>query len=224
MKVVLVLFIQLLWLVVACCIGGYVSMSIFDSMLWRCLFGGIFSMIMYYLMFVFTEWVKAMKDPDVLAASDLRMSVKRYRVYQRIYDEYQAFMIEHGTDSPASERKFRELFKEVKNPNEWRRYQQYRYNLYKNGNSVRIMPINVGEKLKVRMEDGGYVIGTIQHDNQNNTFDVSFPFPVSIIPAKEPAEGWKDNYFPSELITLNRSEIDGIIKGKYVGTENHYHF
>lgn len=129
MKVVLVFFIQLLWLVVAALIGGYISMSIFDSILWRCLFGGVFSVLMYFLMFTFTQWVKAMKDPDVLAASDLRMSVKRYRVYQRIYDEYQAYMREHGADSPASERKFKELFKEVKNPNEWRRYQQYRFDL-----------------------------------------------------------------------------------------------
>lgn len=131
MKVVLVFFIQLLWLIVAALIGGYISISIFDSILWRCLFGGVFSVLMYFLIFTFTQWVKAMKDPDVLAASDLRMSVKRYRVYKRIYDEYQAFMREHGTDSPASERKFAELFKEVKNPNEWRRYQNYRYELAK---------------------------------------------------------------------------------------------
>lgn len=129
MKVVLVFFIQLLWLVVAALIGGYISMSIFDSILWRCLFVGVFSVLIYFVMFVFTQWVKAMKDPDVLVASDLRMSVKRYRVYQRIYDEYQAFMKDHGIDSPASERKFQELFKEVKNPNEWRRYQQYRFDL-----------------------------------------------------------------------------------------------
>ncbi len=131
MKVVLVFFIQLLWLIVAALIGGYISMSIFDSILWRCLFGGVFSVLMYFLIFTFTQWVKAMKDPDVLAASDLRMSVKRYRVYQRIYDEYQAFIREHGADSPASARKFRELFKEIKNPNEWRRYQNYRYELAK---------------------------------------------------------------------------------------------
>jgi len=67
-----------------------------------------------------------MKDPDVQIASDLRMSVKRYRHYQRLYDEYQSFMIEHGVHSQASEKKFAEIFKQIDNPNEWRRYQTYR--------------------------------------------------------------------------------------------------
>ena len=69
---------------------------------------------------------KALKDPDVQIASNLRMSIKRYRHYQRLYDEYQAFMLEHGAHSQASEKKFLEIFKQIDNPNEWRRYQAYR--------------------------------------------------------------------------------------------------
>lgn len=69
---------------------------------------------------------KAMKDPDVQIASNLRMSIKSYRRYQRLYDEYQAFMLQHGSNSQASEKKFLELFKHIDNPNEWRRYQAYR--------------------------------------------------------------------------------------------------
>ena len=70
--------------------------------------------------------VKSVKDPDVQAASDLRMSITKYRHYQRLYDEYQAFMLEHGTNSKASENKYLEIFKQIDNPNEWRRYQAYR--------------------------------------------------------------------------------------------------
>ena len=174
-----------------------------------------------------TQWVKAMRDPDVLIASDLKMSVKRYRLYQRIYDEYHDFMVQHGTDSPLSEQKFKELFKEIKNPNEWRRYQQYRSSLFRNGNyshDDNLMPINVGDKLKLRMEDGGYVTGPILKINLNHTFVVGFPFAVSIMPVKEPIGGWCDNAYPSKQITLSRSKIEGIIKGEYEGTENHYHF
>ena len=78
--------------------------------------------ILYWLY----QTAKAMKDPDVHIASNLRMSIKRYRHYQRLYDEYDAFMLEHGADSQASEDKFLEIFKQIDNPNEWRRYQAYR--------------------------------------------------------------------------------------------------
>ena len=35
-------------------------------------------------------------------------------------------MLEHGANSQASEKKFLEIFKQIDNPNEWRRYQAYR--------------------------------------------------------------------------------------------------
>lgn len=70
--------------------------------------------------------IKAMKDPDVQAASSLRMNINRFRHYQRLYDEYQYFMMEHGAHSVASERKFADILKQIDNPNEWHRYQDYR--------------------------------------------------------------------------------------------------
>lgn len=78
--------------------------------------------IIYWLFLTF----KAMKDPDVQIASDLRMSIQHYRHYQKLFDEYQDFMLKHGTESVASQRKFVEIFKQIKNPNEWRRYSAYR--------------------------------------------------------------------------------------------------
>lgn len=72
------------------------------------------------------HFFKALKDPDVQNASRLRMSVMRYRHYQRLYDEYYDFMMKHGVNSQASEKKFIEIFKRIDNPNEWRRYQAYR--------------------------------------------------------------------------------------------------
>lgn len=78
--------------------------------------------IIYWLILT----VKALKDPDIHIATDLRMSITRYRKYQRLYDDYQAFMLEHGVNSPASEKKFAEIFRQIENPNEWRRYQAYR--------------------------------------------------------------------------------------------------
>lgn len=70
--------------------------------------------------------IKAVKDPDVQAASSLKMSITRFHNYQKLYDEYQAVMLKHGVHSAAAERKFAEIFKQIDNPNEWRRYQAYR--------------------------------------------------------------------------------------------------
>lgn len=82
----------------------------------------VVGIILYWLFLT----AKAMRDPDVQIATDLRMSVKRYRHYQRLYDEYQDFILQHGANSQASERKFIEIFKQIDNPNEWQRYQAYR--------------------------------------------------------------------------------------------------
>lgn len=69
---------------------------------------------------------KAKDDPDVQAASDLRMTLNRYRLYTRLYDEYQEYMDIHGANSKESIDKFKEIFKQIPNPNEWRRYSEYR--------------------------------------------------------------------------------------------------
>lgn len=82
----------------------------------------IVGIILYWLYLT----AKAMKDPDVQIATDLRMSIKRFRHYQRLYDEYEDFILKHGANSQASEKKFIEIFKQIDNPNEWRRYQKYR--------------------------------------------------------------------------------------------------
>ena len=118
--------IQLFWIGIALVIGICLSKAIFEATLWRSIFSGIFTLLAYFMMSVISNWIKAMKDPDVQVASDLRMSIKRYRHYQRLYDEYHEFMLKHGIDSHASEEKFKEIFKQIDNPNEWRRYQQYR--------------------------------------------------------------------------------------------------
>lgn len=91
---------------------------------------GVGAIVVGFLLYWLYLTIKAMKDPDVQAASSLRMSIKRYHLYKKIYDEYDEFMKVHGTNSAASEKKFAELFKQIPNPNEWRRYQEYRYRLF----------------------------------------------------------------------------------------------
>lgn len=77
------------------------------------------------------NWYKATKDPDVQAASDLRMNVFNYRHYRKLYDDYSKFMQQHGPSSKESDDYFvKTIWPQIKNPNEWRRYQQYRQEQY----------------------------------------------------------------------------------------------
>ncbi len=78
------------------------------------------------VLFWLYESIKSKKDPDVQAASNLRMSVNRFRKYQRLYDEFFDCMMKYGVHSSIAEKKFVEIFKQIDNPNEWKRYQDYR--------------------------------------------------------------------------------------------------
>lgn len=83
------------------------------------------------LAFFLFKWVsfavKASKDPEVKAASELRMSVAKYRQYKVWYDEHQRLMRVYGTDSKEADRYFGSFFNKISNKNEWRRYQEFRY-------------------------------------------------------------------------------------------------
>lgn len=84
------------------------------------LIGGL---LLYWLY----ETLKALKDPDVQIASDLRMSIKRYRKYQRLYDAHWEIMMKCGSNSREAENFFaKEVYPNLPNLNEWRRYQEYR--------------------------------------------------------------------------------------------------
>lgn len=73
------------------------------------------------------QTIKAMRDPDVQIATDLHMSIKRYRKYQRLYDAHWEVMMKYGTNSREAENFFaKEVYPNLPNPNEWRRYQYYR--------------------------------------------------------------------------------------------------
>ena len=122
-------FVHILVIVIALAIGGLLSNLMFDSLLWRSLGSGLFALLAYLLIGWLVETIKAFKDPDVQAASSLGMSIMKYRHYQKLFDEYQEFMKEHGVNSRASEEKFNEIWKQIDNPNEWRRYSKYREEL-----------------------------------------------------------------------------------------------
>lgn len=94
------------------------------SLLW-----GVGLVVIGFFGYWIIQTIKAMKDPDVQIATDLRMSVKRYRKYQRLYDTYQAALLKYGFGSKEEENFYKkEILPNIGNPNEWRRYQAYRGN------------------------------------------------------------------------------------------------
>lgn len=71
--------------------------------------------------------VKSSKDPDVINASNLRMSVNNYRKYKEWFDKHQELMDKYGTESKEAYEYFNSFFKRIKNVNEWRKYQNFRF-------------------------------------------------------------------------------------------------
>lgn len=93
-------------------------------------FGGIVAVVIGAVIMLLVNIIKATKDPDVIAASNLRMDVRRYKKYREWYDEHQRLMRRYGIDSKEEQEYFRSFFKQIKTPNEWRRYQAFRFNNY----------------------------------------------------------------------------------------------
>ena len=117
---------RLVRVVLALAIGYWLALSLFDKLIWQCVFCGIFTVLAFAILTWLAYSIKATKDPDVQMAAQLKIPLTRYRHYQRLYDEYQEFMKKNGAKSRASEEKFNEIFKQIDNPNEWRRYSAYR--------------------------------------------------------------------------------------------------
>ncbi len=93
----------------------------------RCIVGGLVCMAIGVVIMLIINTVRATKDPDVIAASNLKMDVRRYKKYREWYDEHQRLISRYGIGSKEETDYFLSFFKQIENPNEWRRYQQFRF-------------------------------------------------------------------------------------------------
>lgn len=59
---------QLFWLALSLLIGGSLSRMLFDAFIFKVIFGGVFSLLAYIIMYWLSSIFKATKDPDVVAA------------------------------------------------------------------------------------------------------------------------------------------------------------
>lgn len=94
--------------------------------------GGIIALVIGLVVSWIYFTCKAIKDPDVQASADLRIPILRYNKYKQWYDEHQRIMHEYGIGSKEDNEYFISFFKQIGHPNEWRRYQNYRWELSRN--------------------------------------------------------------------------------------------
>lgn len=123
------ILIQVFWLVVC----GVITLAVSRTWLneigqpWKSILCGFIFVAVMVIFTILTNVIKSFKDPDVLKASELKMDIRRYKKYREWYDEHQRLMSQYGIESKQAEQYFLEFFKQIKNPNEWRRYQDFRY-------------------------------------------------------------------------------------------------
>lgn len=84
------------------------------------LFVGAFILI-YWLY----SFIKATKDPEVLEASDLRITITRYRKYKEANKKIQEIYRTHGTNSDHANKEVDRIISGLPNMNEWRRFMDY---------------------------------------------------------------------------------------------------
>lgn len=65
--------------------------------------------------------IKSLKDPDVIKATNLGMSLTRYYKYKEIWAEIRKIFDQYGSDNPIAKQKVADIIsKKVPNMNEWR--------------------------------------------------------------------------------------------------------
>ncbi|MDD6007611.1 MAG: hypothetical protein PUC21_09960 [Bacteroidales bacterium] len=123
------ILIQIFWIAVCVVMSYVITEWCLDgvSQPWKIILSGLIFAATYFILLLLSNIIKAFKDPDVQAASELKMDVRRYKQYREWYDEHQRLIEKYGIESKEEQEYFLSFFKKIKNKNEWRRYADYRY-------------------------------------------------------------------------------------------------
>lgn len=123
------ILIQIFWIAVCVVMCYVITEWCLDgvSQPWKIILSGLIFAATYFILLLLSNIIKAFKDPDVQAASELKMDVRRYKQYREWYDEHQRLIEKYGIESKEEQEYFLSFFKKIKNKNEWRRYADYRY-------------------------------------------------------------------------------------------------
>ena len=88
---------------------------------------GLGAVLVYFIISWIIASIKATKDPDVKIATALGIPILRYRKYKEWYDEHERLMKQYGIESKEANEYFSSFIDQIQNKNEWRRYQNFRY-------------------------------------------------------------------------------------------------
>lgn len=197
------LFIQLFWVAIALAIGVFIACKLFESLIWRIIFGGIFSFITYGLMFQLSNYIKDMKNPDVLKAYSLRLTKGEYNKMKKLFEN---MLI----DERVIYDELKDLYSEilVNHPKEWKAYCLSRTSDYK--------PLySIGKKISAFNEDSEKCVDGIITDIEFGfgwwEYNVVFSEELSI-----------KNQWPSKTAKLSSKDICDIETGKVSVSSNHY--
>lgn len=122
------IFIQISWYIAAGIATYLITKNWLSGLIqpWRTIVGAIVFVAIVCLIMLIRRIIQATKDPDVIDAANLRIDIRQYKQYREWYDEHQRLMMKYGIESKEAQQYFLYFFKQIKNPNEWRRYSLYR--------------------------------------------------------------------------------------------------
>lgn len=197
------LFIQFFWIAIALAIGVFIACKLFESLMWRSIFGGIFSFITYGLMFQLSNYIKSMKNPDVQKASSLRLTIEEYNKMKKLFEN---MLINERVIYDELKDLYSEIL--VNHPKQWRTYCLSRTSDYK--------PLySIGKKILAYNEDSEkYVDGIITNIEFGFgwwEYNVDFSEEISI-----------KNQWASKTAKLSSKDICDIENGKVSVSSNHY--
>lgn len=126
LRFILIMAIQICWIAVCIALGAVLVKTIFPSLPhpWLNFATGLSALLVYVLLSITTNIVKSLKAPEVQEASELRMTITRYKKYKQMWNEIQTIYSEEGINS-KTERKVYDIIKQAPDMNEWRRFGDY---------------------------------------------------------------------------------------------------
>jgi len=94
---------------------------------WNLIVCGLLATLFLMSLELFINTLKALKDPDVITASNLGMSILHYNKYKKIQAQLEELYNRGVTEGDE----INKLMKQIPNMNEWRRFNEYHYQLEK---------------------------------------------------------------------------------------------
>lgn len=117
----------LIWLIL-----GWIYVILFQKLPhpWHLIACGFIATLFFMSLIPFYYMIKSLKDPDVIEATKIGLTIKRYYIYKKIWDEILQIYREDGINDKTNF-KIDKLIAQVPNINEWRKFSNYQEEKYR---------------------------------------------------------------------------------------------